>query len=91
VEATYRGRGSASFDGSYRLRALGPSNVSYRTFEDSCGVIPDRISDREVFTGGTIRGNVCWQVLTSDAGNLLMYDDPFLADRYVTTFFRLTP
>jgi hypothetical protein len=54
-------------------------------------VIPDRISDREVFTGGTIRGNVCWQVLTSDAGNLLMYDDPFLADRYVTTFFRLTP
>lgn len=91
VEATYRGQGSARFDGSFRLRALGPANVSYSTFEDSCGVIPDEISDREVFTGGTIRGNVCWQVLSTDAGNLLMYDDPFLADRYVTTFFRLMP
>jgi hypothetical protein len=70
---------------------VGPANVSYSTFEDSCGVIPDEISDREVFSGGTIRGNVCWQVLASDAANLLMYDDPFLADRYVTTFFRLTP
>jgi len=91
VEATYRGAGSARFDGTYRLRAVGPANVSYSTFEDSCGVIPDEISDREVFSGGTIRGNVCWQVLASDAANLLMYDDPFLADRYVTTFFRLTP
>lgn len=91
IEATYRGAGSARFDGSYRLRAVGPANVAYSTFEDRCGVIPDAISDREVFSGGTIRGNVCWQVLASDAANLLMYDDPFLADRYVTTFFRLTP
>ena len=91
IEATYRGPGSARFDGGFRLRAVGPANVSYSTFEDSCGVIPDEISDREVFSGGTIRGNVCWQVLSSDAENLLMYDDPFLADRYVTTFFQLTP
>ncbi len=91
VEATYRGQGSARFDGSFRLRAVGPANVSYSTFEHSCGVIPDEISDREVFTGGTIRGNVCWEVLSSDAANLLMYDYPFWAERYVTTFFRLTP
>ncbi len=91
LEATYRGPGSSHFDGRYRLRALGPSGVSYSTFEDSCGVIPDRLPDPEVFTGGTIRGNVCWQVTASDAGALLMYDDPFTFDPVLRIYFRLTP
>jgi len=89
VEATYRGQGSARFDGTYRLRAVGPANVSYSTFDDDCGVIPNAISDTEVFTGGTIRGNVCWQVRSSDAAALLMYDRESPSDRYVPTYFRL--
>ena len=91
VEATYRGPGSSRFDGSFRLRAVGPSGVSYSTFNDSCGVIPDELPDPEVFTGGTIRGNVCWQVMTGDAEALLMYDDPFTLDPVPRIYFRLTP
>jgi RTX calcium-binding nonapeptide repeat (4 copies) len=79
VTATYTAAGSSSFDGFFRLRAVGPSAVSYATFTDSCGVIPNDISNAETFTGGTITGNVCWQVLTSDASGLVMYDDPGLA------------
>lgn len=74
VSATYTGPGSDRFDGSYRLRAVGNSAVSYSTFENSCGVIPNEISDTETFTGGTVTGNVCWEVQSSDTGSLVMFD-----------------
>lgn len=76
VTATYIGSGSDTFDGSYRLRAVGASSVSYSTFENQCGVIPDPISSAEVFSGGAITGNVCWAVRSSDASTLVLYDDP---------------
>lgn len=76
ITATYQGQGSATFDGTYRLRAVGPSAVSYTTFENSCGVYPNRITNNEVFTGGTITGNVCWQVRSGDAAGLVLYDAP---------------
>jgi hypothetical protein len=84
VSATYLGPGSARFDGSYRLRAVGPSAVSYSTFQDSCGVIPDPLPDPDVFSGGTVTGNVCWSVTTADAARLVMFDSPlaFNAQRY---------
>lgn len=89
VEATYTGTGSKRFDASYRLRSVGGSAVSYSTFENSCGVIPDEISDAEVFTGGTIAGNECWEVRTSDVGSLVMYDGPFLGNDANRKFFAL--
>ncbi len=90
VEATFTGQGSSKgFDGGYRLRAVGPSGVSYSTFEDHCGVIPSEISDAEVFTGGTISGNECWAVRSSDVGSLVMYDDPFLGNDANRKFFAL--
>jgi hypothetical protein len=80
VSATYTGAGSESFDGSYRLRAVGSAAVSYSTFQDSCGVIPDEVPSADVFTGGTVTGNICWQVRSSDATSLLMYDDAIGSD-----------
>jgi hypothetical protein len=58
VTATHEGSGSHTFDGSYRLRAVGASAVAYSTLQNSCGVILDEISSAEVFSGGTITGNV---------------------------------
>ncbi len=78
VQATFTGSGSAKFDGSYRLRTVGASAVSYSTFSDSCGVIPNELPDAETFTGGTITGNLCWDIRSSDAGSLVLYDNPFL-------------
>ena len=77
VRASYRGpKGSDTFDGGFRLRAVGRSNVSYTSFEDSCGVTPDEDAlDKEVFRGGTVEGNVCWSVKRSDVGSLVAYDD----------------
>lgn len=76
VTATYEGQGSDTFDGSYRLRAVGASAVAYSTFSNSCGVIPDELPSAEVFSGGSITGNECWAVKSSDASSLVLYDDP---------------
>ena len=74
VQATYTGAGSKAF-GRARLVATGAANVTYLTFRNSCGVIPDPISENETFSGGTITGNVCWAIRSSDAGSLSMFDD----------------
>lgn len=85
VMATFTGAGSDAFAGSFRLEAVGASNVAYTTFDDSCGVIPDEISSTDVFTGGAVTGNVCWSVLSSDVPSLVMFDTvgatpgPFMA------------
>ena len=72
--ATYRGRGRDSFDdGSFK--AVGRSNVSATTFDPGCGVIPNEMTTRDVFRGGTIRGNICWQVRKTDVPSLKMYYD----------------
>lgn len=81
LSATYTGAGSTRFDGSFRLRAVGTSSVSRSTFVDSCGVIPDELEDPTVFSGGTITGNVCWEIPAGDALTMTMYDDAFLEER----------
>lgn len=74
ISATYTGPGSDSFWDA-RLEAVGPSAVSYASFADSCGVIPDDFDRATVFTGGTVTGNICWSVRTSDVSQLVMFDD----------------
>ena len=76
VQAKYTGPNSTTFGGSYRLRAVGPSSIGYSTFANNPGVIPDPIPDSEVFTGGIIEGNVGWEIKSSDANALVMYDNP---------------
>jgi hypothetical protein len=76
IHAKYTGSGSDTFGGSYRLRAVGPSSVGYSTFENSAGVIPDPLPDSELFAGGVIEGNIGWEIKSSDADSLVMYDNP---------------
>lgn len=74
LQATFNGQSSAKFDGGFRMRAVGAAAVSYSTFDNPCGVIPNEIADAETFTGGTITGNLCWAIRSSDADSLVMYD-----------------
>jgi hypothetical protein len=80
IEAMYFGTGSDRFDGTFRLRAVGSESVTYSTFSDRCGVTPNELDNPEVFPGGAIRGNVCWQVRSADAVSLVMFDDAFHTD-----------
>lgn len=74
VRAAYTGDDSDTFRGGYGLRVVGPSSVSYDFSENGAGVIPDSLPNSEVFTGGAIEGNIAWQVKSSDAALLVMYD-----------------
>jgi hypothetical protein len=77
ISATNVSAKSTSFDGSYRLRSVGAASVPYKTFTNSCGVIPNSFlfAGDEAFQGGTIVRNVCWGVSKNDVGSLLLYDD----------------
>lgn len=75
LSATYNGPGSDTFAYSIFLGAVGKSAVAYQSYEDHCGVIPNRLPDTEVFEGGTITGNVCWSVRIEDVDSLVMFAD----------------
>ncbi|MDE2688319.1 MAG: hypothetical protein OXI16_12600 [Chloroflexota bacterium] len=58
---------------SYGLNVVGQSNVGYDAGD--CGVIPDAFdSSRNMFSGGELSGNVCFNVESSDVDSLVMYD-----------------
>jgi hypothetical protein len=85
--ATYRGSKASDNLSDSDFKSVGRSNVSYTTFEDSCGVIPNELPSKDVFQGGTIKGNVCWQVKKSDVRSLLMYWEDVLGEH--AKFFAL--
>ncbi len=73
IDATYTGTDSDTLGFSVSFNAVGPLAVSY-TGEDSCGVIPDGVdSFAEVFSGGTVTGNLCWSVRSDEVDDLVMY------------------
>jgi hypothetical protein len=84
IEATYVGTDSSMFTLDTTIGAVGNAAVGYGS-EDTCGVIPNELDDfSEVFPGGVISGNVCWEVPTSDVGGLVMsLEEAFSFDEVV--------
>ena len=91
IRFTRTGDGPKSFSPTGRLRLLGSANVPYSTFNNSCGVIPDglNLKSSEAYPGGTIEGNLCWQVPSGEAGSLVMYDESGFGNSASRVFFAL--
>jgi hypothetical protein len=90
VTLTYDGAESARPSSGLSFNAVGESNVAYDTFSPSCGVVPlDLGLADEVFSGGTIEGNVCFPVKSDDAASLVMYVEPFFTMDDSRTWFSL--
>lgn len=86
VSATYRGDTEGQNLLLTSFRALGPSNVA---ITERCGVTPDQLDTFvDVFAGGTITGNLCFEVPSSDVDSLLMYVEKIGHDR---VWFALHP
>ena len=92
LEATHNGTESSTFWVDMSLKAVGETNVAYEAFEASCGVIPEDINNSgETFTGGTIAGNVCWNIQASDASSLVMIAEESFSLDETRAFFSLDP
>lgn len=90
ISATYEGERSSTFPATNALSLVGESSVAYTPFADSCGVVPDALSSTEVFTSGTVEGNVCWQVRSDEVDSLVMYSEDFITfDRDRQAWFAL--
>ena len=75
VQVTYTGSGE-----SYPLwldltfKVVGRSQKSYGDGYFSCGVVPDELINQpsKLFTGGTVIGNLCWEVEERDVNSLVL-------------------
>ncbi len=79
LEAKRTGKEPGYLHAGFYIRAVGPSGREYTTFDDSCGSIPEpdlETDDRRIFHNTTISGNICWQVLSTDAPKLVMVSAP---------------
>jgi hypothetical protein len=79
LEVTYLGpEEPVTLFSQLEFAAVDDSNVAY-DFENSCGIIPGKIDDYgDIYTGGTISGNVCWEVRSDSVDSLLLtIGDPY--------------
>lgn len=56
------------------LSLVGKSNVSYEQIWDDCWTFPDEFdANKTIFPGGSLSGNICFTVKSSDIHSLVMY------------------
>ncbi len=90
VAVTYTGSETGTPWIDLNFQAVGASNVGYSEYDNSCGVIPDDgASVSELFEGGSVEFNVCWQVSTDDTPSLAMYIDELMSFDSVPVWFSL--
>ena len=80
IEAAYRGDNSDSLGWAVSMSVVGKSAV---VVSDSCReVIPNELeSYTDVFSGGVLTGNLCWEIPSSDVDSLiLIVEDRFSFD-----------
>jgi hypothetical protein len=78
-QAKRTGKKPGYLHATFYMHAVGAGGVGYSIDKDSCGSIPDpdlEVDDPLVFHNTTIKGNICWQVRSTDAGKLLMFTAP---------------
>jgi|GEM_PF-1692408 len=63
--------------GEVSFTVVGPSSVAYDAMA-TCGVLPGELDVfRDVFPGGSLSGNLCWEVAEADADDLVLLVDEF--------------
>lgn len=73
VEVALPSSGGSVSVNEFDFRLIGDRRVVYSPFAQTCGVIPDGLS--EVFGGGQIEGNVCFEI-PKDEGGLILIHEP---------------
>ena len=66
--------------GQFDFELIGDNRVIYKTYQHTCGVIPDELWG-EVYPGGKTRGNTCFEVGANEGGFLLIHNPGFSRER----------
>jgi hypothetical protein len=91
VKVTLVGDEAADPSFDLNFQSVGDTAVGYTTFDPGCGVYPDdQYSAGELFPGGTVEFNVCWQIDSADEDSLVMYVEHFLSFDSDPVWFALT-
>ena len=79
IEFSYpSGSGSVTVsDSDFNL--IGENRVVYEPFEHTCGVIPNEL-DGEIYGGGKIQGNICFEIPEDEGGLILIHEPGFAAE-----------
>ncbi len=79
VEVSYpSGSGSVAVS-DLDFSLIGENRVVYGPFDYDCGVIPNEL-DGEVYGGGRIEGNICFEIAEDEAGFFLIHEPGFGAE-----------
>ncbi len=63
----------------YDFELIGNNRVVYTPFSEDCGLIPDQLN-REIFPGGQVQGNVCFEIPEDERGLLLIHQPGYGAE-----------
>ena len=55
------------------FRLIGDNRLIYAPFDQTCGLIPDELRG-EIFGGGRIEGNICFEIPEDEAGLILIHE-----------------
>lgn len=92
ASVTYTGDESGTPWIDLDFRSVGDSGVGYTTFDNDCGVVPNGAMNlSDIFPGGSVEFNVCWEVDIADVDSLQMYIEPLFAFDVEPMWFALTP
>ena len=58
------------------FKLIGDNRLVYDPFDQTCGAIPDRL-DGEIFGGGRIEGNICFEIPEDEGGLVLIHEPGF--------------
>jgi hypothetical protein len=74
VQATFVGQGTGVFS-AMRLALLSGVQTTYEQLHNNCGIVPDMVPPNLVTAGGSLRGNVCFTVRSSEIDSLVLFDN----------------
>ena len=79
VEVSYpSGSGSVTV-GVSDFSLIGENRVVYEPFDHDCGIIPNEL-DGEVYGGGKIQGNICFEIPEDEGGLIIIHEPGFGAE-----------
>jgi len=90
IAVTYTGKATGTPWIDLNFQTVGNKSTSYTTFNNSCGSYPDQpFNIAELFEGGSVEFNVCWQIDSIDENSLVMYVEPLLGVNSNPVWFSL--